>query len=65
MGSGNGPASLVADQSLVFVVSNQSSGVADGNIHVFRRDASTGMLTDSGNTVMTQTSLSQSAEMRF
>ena len=34
-------------------------------IRVFRRDANTGMLTDSGNTVMAQTPFGESAEMRF
>ena len=64
MPSGNLPASLLADQSLVFIVSVQSGSVA-GNIHVFRRDSATGMLTESGNTVSTQTPLWDSAEMRF
>ena len=64
MTPGNGPASLVADRSLVFVVSDQS-GSAAGNIHVFRRDANTGMLTESGNTVTVQTPFWQSVEMHF
>jgi 6-phosphogluconolactonase (cycloisomerase 2 family) len=58
------PVSLVADQSLVFVVSEQFGTVA-GTIRIFRRDANTGMLTDSGNTVMAQTPFGESAEMRF
>jgi hypothetical protein len=62
--SGYLPASLVADQSRVFVVSEQAGTVA-GNIHVFRRDANTGMLMDSGNSVTAQTPFGQSAEMRF
>jgi 6-phosphogluconolactonase (cycloisomerase 2 family) len=64
MPSENGPASLLVDPSLVFVVSVQSSSVTT-NIHVFRRDADTGMLTDSGNTLFTPTPLWESAEVRF
>jgi 6-phosphogluconolactonase (cycloisomerase 2 family) len=64
MNPGTTPVSLVTDQSLVFAV-NTNSGFNPSNINVFRRDATTGMLSAGGSPVTAPAALGASAEVHF
>jgi 6-phosphogluconolactonase len=64
MTPGTNPTSLVADQSFVFVV-NTDSGFNPSNIHVLKRDASTGMLSAGGSPVTVPIAINQANEMHF